>query len=156
MLWFKTLQAVERILKKTSVNFDFIKFTKFRQFDKTKKIEPNLYRDAKRLSLKVISHANIYASQHSFPPIPHPTHLPCRDPLALATSLCTGTPDMDMFKLIQVEPHCTVDPWTCSNLLNLDITAEGPPCSRTCSNFFVMKHLWLVSGWLASYGNAFF
>ena len=42
-------------------------------------------------------------------------------------ALCIGPGNgpLDMFKLIQLEPHCT-GPWTCSNLFNLDLTVQGP------------------------------
>ena len=75
-------------------------------------------------------------------------------------------------------------PWTCSNLFNLDLTAQGPTASTlpdmgpycteipqarpprhvqtcstwisltvhvTCSNLFIMKHVWLASGRFASH-----
>ena len=34
-------------------------------------------------------------------------------------------------------------PQTCSNLIRLDLTVQGPP--PTCSHLFVMKHVWSAS-----------
>ena len=50
-----------------------------------------------------------------------------------------GPIQLDMFKLVQLGPHCT-----------------GTPLIRTCSNLFTVKHVRLKSGRLASYWNAFF
>ena len=48
------------------------------------------------------------------------------------------SPEMDMFKLVQLELHCA-----------------GTHSSQTSSNLFIMKHLWSASRRLASYWNAF-
>ena len=42
-------------------------------------------------------------------------------------------------------PPCSTlakPPKICSNLFNLDLTAE---CPATCSNLFILKHIWLTS-----------
>ena len=55
---------------------------------------------------------------------------------------------------------------TCSNLFNLDLTLQGitpqpqlrlyrDPSPQTCSNLFIMKHVLLASGRLASHWNTF-
>ena len=43
------------------------------------------------------------------------------------------------------------------DMFNLDLTVQGPPLlpCRTCSNLFIMRHVWSTSGRLASYWNAF-
>ena len=42
-------------------------------------------------------------------------------------------------------------------MFNLDLTVQGPPLlpCQTCSNLFIMKHVWSTSRRLASYWNAF-
>ena len=59
----------------------------------------------------------------------------------------------------QLKPHSseTSYPWTWSNLFNLDLLVqESPsPLHPEGSNLLMMKHVWLISGRLASYWNAF-
>ena len=44
---------------------------------------------------------------------------------------------------------------TCSTWTSLYIPSPPYPLPKICSNLFIMKHVWLASGRLASYWNAF-
>ena len=68
---------------------------------------------------------------------------PCtRSQPQLHLPLCTGPqPTLDMFKLLQVGPECTMPQlWTCLKLFNLDLTTQNHGLLPSTPNTYKLVH----------------